>query len=63
MHPYHTSGGASKLHTHIHQILKNNGVDPVTNKKVLGGPLDVSSMNCVVFNMVKKIKATKDHSE
>jgi hypothetical protein len=63
MNPDHVSSGAVKLQAYVHQILRDSRIEPVTNKKILGGPLNVSSMHGIVFDMVKKIEAAKHHKE
>jgi hypothetical protein len=59
----HTGSRATKLHTHIHQVLKDSGVDPITNKKIFDGPLNVGDRNAIIFHMMKEIKPPKDHGE
>jgi hypothetical protein len=52
----------TKLYTHIHQVLRDSGVDPITNKKIFGGPLNVADRNDIIFHMME-IKPPKDHGE
>jgi hypothetical protein len=41
----------------------HSGVDLVTDKKILLGPLNFSEEGGIIFNMMQKAEAAKNHSE
>jgi hypothetical protein len=63
MHPNLASSEATKMQTYIHHIFRNSGVKPITDKKIVFGPLKISRVGGIAFDMRNQIEATKDHLE
>jgi hypothetical protein len=52
MHPNLASSGAFKAQAHIQQFFRNSGVNPITDEKIILGPLDISGMSGIVGDMM-----------
>jgi hypothetical protein len=47
MNPYLASSATAKMETHIHEILKDFRVEPITDKEILCGPSQIVGMNII----------------
>jgi hypothetical protein len=63
VHPNLASSGFVKLQTHIHEIIRESGVEPVTNKEIFLGPLKIRRMVVTLQDVRKEIEAPKNHGK
>jgi hypothetical protein len=58
-----SSSGTMKFQAHVKEIFGDCGVNPIAHKEIFIGPFEVSMINGIVFNMVKKTITTKDRGK
>jgi hypothetical protein len=58
-----SSSGTMKFQAHVKEIFEDCGVNPIAHKEIFIGPFEVSMINGIVFNMVKKTITTKDRGK